>query len=114
MNKNEFLAELKANPQGIEFEQTMAVIDAHYTFSAADFTNGEVQNAAGQNNGSAKILAFGIEEGLSEQDTLHCFGRFYRQDVLQHPDNDDHQNIRNFIRFGWQGVSFTAPVLTGK
>ncbi len=114
MDKNEFLAELKAKPEGIDFEQTMAVIEANYTFSAADFTNGDVHNAAGQNNGSAKILAFGLEEGLSEQETLNCFGRFYRQDVLQHPENDDHQNIRNFMRSGWQGVSFSAPVLSAK
>ena len=39
-------------------------------------------------------------------DTLELFGRFYRDDVLGKPDGDDHGNIRNFMKSGWDGVSF--------
>jgi hypothetical protein len=45
---------------------------------------------------------------------LNCFGEYYRTDVLQHPDAIDHQNIRNFIRFGWDGVRFDGAALTLK
>ncbi|MFX3889306.1 HopJ type III effector protein, partial [Streptococcus suis] len=33
---------------------------------------------------------------------------------LENPDNDDHQNIRNFIRFGWAGVKFSGQALSAK
>ncbi|MGU3844869.1 HopJ type III effector protein, partial [Vibrio diabolicus] len=41
-------------------------------------------------------------------------GRFYREDVLLHPENSDHQNIRNFMVTGWDGIRFEAPALTAK
>ena len=46
--------------------------------------------------------------------TLHCFGDYYRTDVLQHPDATDHQNIRNLIRFGLDGVRFDGEALVLK
>ena len=33
------------------------------------------------------------------------WGQYYR-DVLKNPDGDDHQNIRNFMKYGWEGVPF--------
>lgn len=48
---------------------------------------------------------------LSEKDTLALFGDFYRNDVLQNPEGEDHQNIRNFIKYGWNGIQFTEDAL---
>lgn len=106
-----FLQRLRENPDQIEFADTIAVIDANYVFTPTAFRNGDTHNAAGQNNGSCKIFAFAKLHRLSEAETLACFGRYYRDDVLQHPDASDHQNIRNFMRSGWRGVEFEGEAL---
>ena len=51
---------------------------------------------------------------LTEVQTLHCFGDYYRKDVLGNPDGDDHQNIRNFIQSGWGGIYFDGEALAVK
>lgn len=111
MNLNTFLSKLTSHPKTIEFSDTMAVIDANYNFTPTTFTNGDTRNEADQNNGSCKIFAFGLLNKLSEQQTLACFGSYYRDDVLKNPDGDDHQNIRNFISTGWQGIQFYGQAL---
>jgi len=111
MNLNEFLQRLTNSPEQIEFSDTMAVIEGAYTFTPTKFTNGDSVNNADQNNGSCKIFAFGLLNKLSEQQTLACFGGYYRDDVLKSPDGDDHQNIRNFISTGWQGIQFSGQAL---
>ncbi|KZN48859.1 HopJ type III effector protein [Pseudoalteromonas luteoviolacea] len=98
----------------IEFEQTISLIDSHYVFSPCAFESGEQHNEAGTNLGSCKILAFAKLHNLSAQATLHCFGRYYREDVLLNPKGTDHANIRNFIKFGWQGVYFSQFPLVQK
>lgn len=110
MSLDTFLSTLKTNPETIEFTDTMAVIDALYQFTPTQFNNGGLLNEAGQNNGSCKIFAFGKLQGLTEAETLACFGAFYREDVLGNPNGDDHQNIRNFMQFGWGGVEFSGEV----
>lgn len=89
----------------------IATIDEHYLFTPTAFTNGDIHNAVNQNNGSCKIFAFALLHQLSLESTLACFGDFYRQDVLEYPHNNDHQNIRNFMRYGWQGIHFSAQAL---
>jgi len=111
MNLNEFLQRLENSSEQIEFTDTMAVIEEAYTFTPTKFTNGDTVNNADQNNGSCKIFAFGLLNKLSEQQTLACFGSYYRDDVLKNPDGDDHQNIRNFISTGWQGIQFDGQAL---
>lgn len=102
------------NAGSVEFSQTIATIDNEYDFTPTRFMNGETVNDAGNNNGSCKIFAFAKLHGLSEQATLNAFGDYYRVDVLQHPAKDDHQNIRNFMRFGWAGVRFEGEALQPK
>lgn len=109
-----FLAKLTASPNDIEFTDTMAVIEAHYTFTPTHFSNGKMVNQAGDNNGSCKIFAFGLAQGLSAAQTLACFGQYYRDDVLANPQGEDHQNIRNFMVSGWQGIHFDGKALTLK
>lgn len=109
-----FLAQLRTSPESISFTDTIATVEAHYNFTPTAFRNGDLQNAAGQNSGSCKLLSFAKLQNLSVAETLQCFGDYYRVDVLQHPDATDHQNIRNFIRTGWDGVTFEGTALTPK
>lgn len=51
-----FLATLNNNPSEIDFEDTIAVIEANYQFTPTAFHNGDLHNDPGQNNGSCKIL----------------------------------------------------------
>ena len=92
----------------VEFSNVIALIDGCYTFTETEFTNGEVVNRAGQNNGSCKVFAFGKLHGLDEKTTLALFGEYYRIDVLKNPNGEDHANIRNFMGRGWEGIRFAA------
>ncbi|ELV8681224.1 HopJ type III effector protein [Vibrio fluvialis] len=114
MELSALLTQLTEQPENVVFAEVIATIDAHYDFTPTAFDNGETRNEANQNNGSCKIFSFAQLNQLCPEATLACFGDFYRQDVLQHPENDDHQNIRNFIRFGWDGVKFEGVALTAK
>tara|TARA_R110002167_G_scaffold338646_1_gene546309 strand:+ start:2186 stop:2533 length:348 start_codon:yes stop_codon:yes gene_type:complete len=114
MTFDQFLSKLNTEPESIQFSDTMQLIDAHYNFSPCEFSNGDQINEANQNNGSCKLLAFAQLHKLSIDQTLECFGDYYRIDVLQHPGNDDHQNIRNFMVHGWEGVNFKGLPLTKK
>lgn len=114
MQLQAFLDRLKDEPESIQFEDSMTVIESNYNFTPTTFRNGEILNEAGQNNGSCKILAFGQLNGLSVDETLACFGKFYREDVLGNPEGEDHQNIRNFMQSGWDGVSFHGAALMPK
>ncbi|MFK7900763.1 MAG: HopJ type III effector protein [Cyclobacteriaceae bacterium] len=50
---------------------------------------------------------------ISKEQTLACFGEHY-QDVLNSPSGDSHQNIRNFMQYGWDEVSFQREALQPK
>lgn len=111
MLKN-LLQQLASNPEFVSFNDVIAVIDSNYEFTPSQFVNGELKNQAGKNSGSCKIFAFAKLHGLTEIQTLHCFGDYYRVDVLQNPDSDNHQNIRNFMKTGWNGISFSGVALS--
>jgi len=114
MIMNDFLQKINDNPQKNSFEDTMSTIDLNYNFTPTRFKNGEQLNAENENNGSCKVFAFAQIHKLTEQQTLHCFGDYYRKDVLDNPDNNDHQNIRNFMKTGWAGLEFDSDPLTKK
>ncbi|MGF1761773.1 HopJ type III effector protein [Aliivibrio kagoshimensis] len=114
MDVTSFLQQVTAQPSSVDFEQTMAVIDTHYEFTATEFRNGSELNAAGANNGSCKIFAFAKLNSLDVESTLACFGRFYREDVLKNPAGSDHQNIRNFMELGWDGIQYFGTALVAK
>jgi hypothetical protein len=109
-----FLNKLTQTPKAVEFQDTMAVIEANYTASPSAFENGGLSNSAEENQGSCKLLALAQLHNLSVEATLACFGHYYREDVLQHPEASDHQNIRNFMSTGWEGVSFAQAPLALK
>lgn len=106
--------QLENTPQEIQFKDVIAFIDEHYDFTPIKFTNGNTINEANQNNGSCKIFSFAKLNDLSKEETLNLFGEFYREDVLKNPEGTDHQNIRNFIKSGWEGISFEGKALSRK
>lgn len=114
MTIEEFIAKLNKSPNIIDFKETITIIEANYNFVPTEFQNGELKNEAGQNSGSCKLFSFAQKHGFSQEQTLQCFGDYYRIDVLQHPAATDHQNIRNFIKYGWQGISFNGVALSPK
>jgi hypothetical protein len=110
------LARLKTTES--DFDDVITYINAHYDYTPTRFSNGlganPVINDAGKNEGSCRIFALAHIQQLSEADTLQLFGRFYRDDVLRHPDGTDHGNIRNFMRDGWAGIKFDGAALIAK
>lgn len=110
------LAQLRDSPATVQFDQVQQAIAAHYHYTPTAFDNGigedSVHNAAGQNEGSCRLFGFAQLQTLSEQQTLHCFGHFYREHVLGNPDGSDHANIRTFMRHGWAGIRFAGHALT--
>lgn len=110
MSLNNFLNTVKAN-ESVRFAETLAVISDHYTYEPTAFKNGAIENAAGHNEGSCKIFAFAKLNDLNETQTLSLFGDYYRIDVLENPAATDHQNIRQFMQYGWAGIVFENTAL---
>ncbi|MEW4922177.1 HopJ type III effector protein [Algibacter sp. 2305UL17-15] len=106
MKLETFINKLKNTTKSIAFSDTMAVIDQTYEFKPTAFKNGTLENAEGQNSGSCKLFAFAKLQGFSKDETLACFGQFYFEDVLEDPNGEGHQNIRNFMKTGFEGLSF--------
>lgn len=115
---DQFLNQLKDAPQKTDFHECIAMINNHYDYTPSGFHNGigedRISNEAGTNEGSCKIFAFAKNHNLDKDQTLACFGNFYRIDVLQNSDSSDHANIRTFMRYGWEGIEIEATVLTPK
>ena len=113
MDITEFLQQVK-NAEPVTFQDSMAIIAKTYRYQPVEFNNGLTEplvNAVGQNEGSCKICAFAQLHGLNQQETLALFGDYYRQDVLNNPAGNDHQNIRRFMRDGWDGLVFQGMAL---
>jgi hypothetical protein len=109
-----FLDKLQNEPQSIKFDDTMAVIKRYYTIKPCAFRNGDIENQTGENKGACQLLAFAQLHDLSESQTLACFGDYYREEVLGDLLGNAHQNIRQFMKHGWDGVEFSDQVLIEK
>lgn len=111
----EFLERVKAG-EPVEFEETITLIDHCYSYTPARFINGvgadQVVSDPGTNMGSLKIFSFASLQCLDPQQTLALFGKFYREDVLGHPEGVDHRNIRAFMKTGWSAVHFESSALS--
>ena len=114
MTLDSFLEKLNETPQEVAFTDTMAVVEALYNFTPTAFQNGDLRNEAGQNSGSCKLFSLAKLQNFSVEQTLACFGDFYRKDVLENPEATNHQNIRNFMKTGWDGISFEGQALSEK
>ena len=95
------------------FSEILAFVAEHYDYQPSAFRNGDVENAAGQNEGSCKTLALALLEGLSRDEALRAFGEHYRS-VLATPQGSDHGNIRALMAHGLEGVKFERQALTPK
>lgn len=107
----QLLTSLRA--QTATFSQVIAFIENHYQHTPTAFKNGEAYNEATQNQGSAKVFAFAQLHQLSPEDTLYLFAEHY-QSVLENPTATDHQNIRQFMKHGWEGIAFEGEALQRK
>ncbi len=111
MSIPDFLEKLKQDPKNIAFSETIDTIEAYYDFNPTAFQNGNTHNAAGTNSGSCKLFAFAQIQKLTKEETLACFGSYYFDEVLGDPEGTNHQNIRNFMVTGWDGIQFEGMAL---
>lgn len=112
MTVAKLVEKIKTQPANIQFSEIIETVNANFTFTPTAFKNGETMNEANQNNGSCKVFSFAKKQNLSKDETLACFGDYYRKDVLENSEGSDHQNIRNFIKFGWEGIVFEGEALS--
>jgi len=110
---NRFIERLESNSEQLKFDQVIDLIDRHYNFEPTKFSNGSQENAAGENSGSCKVLSFARLNNLVKEQALKLFAQYYR-DVLATPGESDHQNIRQFIEHGYDGLTFEGQALSLK
>ena len=106
----QFITKLKVNPTQINFAETMQVIEDNYNFTPTTFINGDIKNKTGENSGSCKLFAFAKIQKLTKEEALFCFGEHYKN-VLEDENGESHQNIRNFMKSGFDGLSFEGEAL---
>ncbi len=114
MTLADFKNKLQNAPETIAFSETIAAIENTYEFTPSVFTNGELKNEETQNQGSCKVFSFAVKQGLTKEETLACFGQYYFKEVLEDPKGTGHQNIRNFMKTGFDGLSFDKETLVEK
>ena len=114
MTPKELIERTRKDPDSIEFVEVMDTIKEFYNYHPTRFSNGDIVNDAGTNEGSCKIFYFAQMNALSETETLALFGKYYREDVLGNPAGEDHANIRNFLLDGWLGIRFDGEALRKK
>lgn len=96
-----------------KFADVLAYIESRFEHQPTAFKNGQQQNAASENQGSAKVFSLAQIEGLNQTETLSLFAEHYAA-VLNTPEGTDHQNIRQFMQHGWDGVTFEGKALQAK
>ncbi len=112
MTLDVFKQTIQNTPKKVEFSDTISVIESLYSFTPIAFKNGSLFNKEDENQGSCKVFSFAIQQGFSKEETLACFGKYYFEDILNNPEGTDHQNIRNFIKTGFEGLLFEGEALT--
>ncbi|AXT18692.1 type III effector [Flavobacteriaceae bacterium AU392] len=111
MTIEDFKTKLKNTPETIQFSDTMNVVETNYNFTPTAFKNGELYNNSDQNLGSCKLLTFAKIQEFTKEETLACFGQFYFDEVINDPNGEGHQNIRNFMKTGFEGLLFEGNAL---
>ncbi|MFC2997012.1 HopJ type III effector protein [Acinetobacter sichuanensis] len=97
----------------VKFADVLAFIEACYNHTPTAFQNGQQHNAANENQGSAKVFSFAKLNDLDQAQTLSLFAEHYAS-VLASPEASDHQNIRQFMQNGWDGIKFEGTALVAK
>lgn len=112
------IEEIRNTPNKVNFQDVINTINDNYHYQPTQFINGSTNDAmtnlAGTNEGSCKIFAFAHLHQLSKSETLACFSAFYRDDVIKHPQKNNHQNIRQFMISGPTGIHFECFPLSLK
>ena len=108
-----FNANVEMDAGDLKFEEVIELIDTHYETGLLEFKNGDIVNQSGENVGSAQVLSYAALSGMDKETTLKLWGQYHR-DVLATPDGDDHANIRNFMKYGWEGVPFENGIALTK
>lgn len=103
------IEELKNRP----FSEIIIHIDEKFNHTPTAFINGALRNESDQNQGSAKVLFYAKIKQMSKEDTLKLFAEHYEA-VLNDANGTSHQNIRNFMNSGFDGLVFEGVVLTEK
>ncbi|KAL3915131.1 MAG: hypothetical protein SGARI_008250, partial [Bacillariaceae sp.] len=98
-----FNANVEMDADNLKFEDIMELINTHYEVGLIEFKNGDIVNKQGENEGSAMLLSYAALSEMDKDATLKLWGQYYRE-VLADPDGDSHQNIRNFMKYGWDGT----------
>ena len=115
MSTEKLIQKIKNQPDAVSFNEVIECITSNYSYTPVRFRNriaaDQVINEAGSNEGSCKIFAFAKLNGLDEQQTLACFGDYYRKDVLDNPNGDDQANIGTVMRHGWDCILFEQDAL---
>ena len=96
-----------------KFADVLAYIESRFEHQPTAFKNGQQHNASTENQGSAKVFSLAQIEGLNQAQTLSLFAEHYAA-VLNTPEGTDHQNIRQFMQHGWDGVTFEGEALKAK
>ncbi len=97
----------------VKFADVLAFIEARYNHTPTAFQNGQQHNAENENQGSAKVFSFAKLNDLDQAQTLSLFAEHYAS-VLASPEASDHQNIRQFMQNGWDGIKFEGIALVAK
>jgi len=108
-----FNANLEMSGDDLMFQEFIDMCDEQYEDGLIEFKNGDIVNKPNENHGSAKVLSYAALADFDKETTLKLWGQYYR-DVKATPDGDDHQNIRNFMKYGWDGVDFYAGIALTK
>mmetsp|Transcript_21333 Transcript_21333/g.66987 ORF Transcript_21333/g.66987 Transcript_21333/m.66987 type:complete len:217 (+) Transcript_21333:165-815(+) len=89
----------------VTMDDVIDVIDANFAYTDVAFSVGKVQNDAGTNVKSSKILAYGYLTKMDTETVLKCYGSVY-DDVKGDPNGDSHANIRALMAGGVEAVKF--------
>jgi len=108
-----FNANLEMGGDDLKFAEFVELVNEQYETGLLEFKNGDVVNKPGENEGSAQVLSYAALANFDKEMTLKLWGEYYRQ-VVASPDGTDHQNIRNFMKTGWEGVPFENGIALTK
>lgn len=113
MNTKRYLKAIKAK-EFVAFNEFIALIEKEYNFVNTEFINGDMNNRENENQGSAKVFCFALMHKLSKEQTLKCFGEHYDSVLNSKNEQKTHLNIRNFIKFGFDGLQINSKALSLK
>jgi 3-hydroxyisobutyrate dehydrogenase-like beta-hydroxyacid dehydrogenase len=113
MKLDAFLKQLNDDPASVTLDMALSTVGENYEFTPCGYTLGGVRFEADKTR-SCQLYAFGLLHKLTRQQTLACFGHHYHDDVLKNPQGTDHQTVRLFMKYGWDGLKLDAMPLKAR